>query len=139
MRKKKLIIIGAVLLVTIIAVVITSSQAPKWSEISFEAIVQETVTQPDGEIRLIVERTTEIYGSPLNSLSISDSTELVDKADNEISITDFSQSDTVTVVLKDAFDEESIFYYPTVYKVRLITTERQKENGGFGKKPRKKS
>lgn len=30
------------------------------------AVVQETVTQSDGEIRLIVERITEIYGSPFN-------------------------------------------------------------------------
>ena len=43
----------------------------KWSKLSFEAIVQEVVTQPDGETRLIVERTTEVYGNPLNSLSIS--------------------------------------------------------------------
>lgn len=120
-----MIIIGAVLFIAIIVVVITISQAPKWSELSFEAVVQETVNQPDGETRLIVERTTEIYGSPLNSLSISDNTELIDEEDNEISITNFNQGDTVIVVLKDAFNEESIFYYPTVYKVRLISTEKQ--------------
>lgn len=119
-----MIIIGAVLLVSIIAVVITISQAPKWSKLSFEAIVQEIVTQPDGEIRMIVERTTEIYGSPLNSISISDITELVDEEDNEISITDFKQGDTITVILENAFDEESIFYYPTVYKIKLISTEK---------------
>ncbi len=124
MKKKKLIIIGAVLLVSIIAVVITISQSPKWSKLSFEAIVQEVVTQPDGETRLIVERTTEVYGNPLNSLSISDITELVDEEDNEISITDFKQGDTITVILENAFDEESIFYYPTVYKIKLISTEK---------------
>ena len=69
-------------------------------------------------------RTTEIYGSPFNSLLISDSTKLVDEEDNIISITDFSRGDTVMVVLKDSFDEELIFYYPTVYQVRLISSEK---------------
>ncbi len=124
MRKKKWIIIGAILFVSIIVVAITISQAPKWSKLSFKAIVQEIVTQPDGEICMIVERTTEIYGNPLNSLSIKDSTELVDESDNKIPITDFNQGDTVMVVLENAFDEESIFYYPTVYKVKLISTEK---------------
>lgn len=124
MKKKKLIIIGVVLFVTIIVAVITINQVSKWSEMSFEAIVQETVTQSDGEIRLIVERTTEIYGSPFNSLLISDSTKLVDEEDNIISITDFSRGDTVMVVLKDSFDEELIFYYLTVYQVRLISSEK---------------
>lgn len=124
MRKKKWIIIGAILFVSIIVVVITISQAPKWSKLSFKAIVQEIVTQPDGEICMIVERTTEIYGNPLNSLSIKDSTELVDESDNKIPIADFNQGDTVMVVLENAFDEESIFYYPTVYKVKLISTEK---------------
>ena len=124
MKKKKLIIIGVVLFVTIIVAVITINQVSKWSEMSFEAIVQETVTQSDGEIRLIVERTTEIYGSPFNSLLISDSTKLVDEEDNIISITDFSRGDTVMVVLKDSLDEELIFYYPTVYQVRLISWEK---------------
>ncbi len=124
MRKKKLIIIGAILFVSIIVVVIAISQAPKWSKLSFKAIVQEIVTQPDGEICMIVERTTEIYGNPLNSLSIKDSTEVVDESDNKIPITDFNQGDTVMVVLENAFDEESIFYYPTVYKVKLISTEK---------------
>lgn len=99
MKKKKLIIIGVVLFVTIIVAVITINQVSKWSEMSFEAIVQETVTQSDGEIRLIVERTTEIYGSPFNSLLISDSTKLVDEEDNIISITDFSRGDTVILIL----------------------------------------
>ena len=49
---------------------------------------------------------------------------LVDEEDNIISITDFSRGDTVMVVLKDSFDEELIFYYPTVYQVRLISSEK---------------
>ena len=47
-----------------------------------------------------------------------------DEEDNIISITDFSRGDTVMVVLKDSFDEELIFYYPTVYQVRLISSEK---------------
>ncbi len=89
MKKKKLIIIGAVLLVSDYCCCNNNQSISKWSKLSFEAIVQEVVTQPDGETRLIVERTTEVYGNPLNSLSISDITELVDEEDNEISITDF--------------------------------------------------
>ena len=60
MKNKKYIII-AVLAVIVIAVVIVIAQPFKWSEKSFEAVVQETVTQSDGEIRLIVERTTEMF------------------------------------------------------------------------------
>lgn len=52
------------------------------------------------------------------------SIKLVDEEDNIISITDFSRGDTVMVVLKDSFDEELIFYYPTVYQVRLISSEK---------------
>ncbi len=60
MKNKKYIII-AVLAVIVIAVVIVIAQPFKWSEKSFEAVVQETVTQSDGEIQLIVERTTEMF------------------------------------------------------------------------------
>lgn len=77
MKNKKYIII-AVLAVIVIAAGIVIAQPLKWSEKSFEAVVQETVTQSDGEIRLIVERTTEIYGDPMNSLGISEETKLVD-------------------------------------------------------------
>lgn len=69
MNRKRLIIIGTVLAVIAI-VVLAITQSPKWSRISYEAIVQETVIQSDGEVRLIVERKTEIYGSPMNSLSM---------------------------------------------------------------------
>ena len=66
MKKKKWIIIGIiVILVFLVCGIILVSQSPKWSEMSFEAIVKETVIQPDGESRLIVERSVihEIYGS----------------------------------------------------------------------------
>ena len=92
MKNKKYIII-AVLAVIVIAAVIMIAQPFKWSEKSFEAVVQETVTQSDGEIRLIVERTTEIYGD--------------------------QQGDTVSVTLKDSFTEETPFYYPVVYEIKL--------------------
>lgn len=116
MKNKKYIII-AVLAVIVIAAVI--AQPFKWSEKSFEAVVQETVTQSDGEIRLIVERTTEIYGDPMNSLGISEKTKLVDANGKEIAIGDFQQGDTVSVTLKDSFTEETPFYYPVVYEIKL--------------------
>ncbi len=60
MKKKKLIIVGIMAALVIVIGAVAMNQSPRWSEKSFEAIVQETVMQPDGEIRLIVERTTEI-------------------------------------------------------------------------------
>lgn len=48
---KKYIIIGVVALIIIVAVVVIT-QSSEWSKITFEAIVQETVTQPDGGNRL---------------------------------------------------------------------------------------
>lgn len=117
MKKKKSIII-VIVAVVIVAAAIMITTPFKWSEKSFEAIVQEIVTQPDGEIRLIVERTTEIYGEPLNSLGISKDTKLLDEDEIPISIEDFQIGVTVEVTLKDSFTEEAIFYYPTVYEVK---------------------
>lgn len=119
MKNKKYVIAGAAALI-IVAAVAPITQSSKWSEESFEAIVQETVIQPDGETRLIVKRTTEIYGHPVNSLSISDQTELLNANEEEISIDDFHQGNIVSVVLKNAFTEERPFYYPTVYEIKLI-------------------
>lgn len=120
MKKKKFVIIGAIAVLIIAIVGITAvSQSTKMSEKSFDAVVQEVVTQPDGEIRLIVERTTEIYGDPINSLGISEDTKLLDADGNEISINDFKQGSTITVKLKDAFTEETPFYYPTVYEITI--------------------
>lgn len=118
MKNKKYIII-AVVAVIIVAAAIMITQPFKWSEKSFEAVVQETVTQSDGEIRLIVERTTEIYGSPVNSLGISEETKLLNANGEEIAIGDFRQGDTISVTLKDSFTEETPFYYPTVYEIKL--------------------
>ena len=120
MNRKRLIIIGIVLAVIAIFVVLAITQSPKWSQISYDAIVQETITQLDGEVRLIVERTTEIYDSPMNSLGISESTALVDANENPISIEDIQPGDVVKVTLKNAFNEEKPFYYPTVYEIKLI-------------------
>ena len=117
MKKKKSIII-VIVAVVIVAAAIMITTPFKWSEKSFEAIVQEIVTQPDGEIRLIVERTTEIYGEPLNSLGISKDTKLLDEDEIPISIEDFQIGVTVEVTLKDSLTEEAIFYYPTVYEVK---------------------
>lgn len=122
MKKKKLMIIGviAVLMIAIVGIT-TVSQSSKMSEKSFDAVVQEVVTQPNGEVRLIVERTTEIYGDPINSLGISKDTKLLNANGNEISVDDFQQGSKVTVKLKDAFIEETPFYYPTVYEIKLVS------------------
>lgn len=119
MKNKKYIII-VVIAVIIVAAAIMITQPFKWSEKSFEAVVQETVTQSDGEIRLIVERTTEIYGDPMNSLGISEETKLLNANGEEIVIGDFQQGNTVSVTLKDAFTEETPFYYPVVYEIKLV-------------------
>lgn len=119
---KKYIIIGVVVLI-IIVVVVMIIQSSKWSKITFEAIVQETVTRPDGENRLIVERTTEIYSNPMNSLGISEETKLLNANGEEIAISDFQQGDSVKVTLKDAFTEETPFYYPMVYEIKILANE----------------
>lgn len=121
MKNKKYIIFSVVALIAIAAVIGVISQSSKWSELSFEAVVQETVTQSDGEKRLIVERTTEIYGSPVNSLGISAETVLLNADGAKITIADFQEGDTVSVTLKDAFTEEIPFYYPTVYEVKKLS------------------
>lgn len=117
--KKKIVIVGiAVLLVVAVIALLTS--VPKWSERGFEAVVQETVTMPDGEIRLIVERTTEITGNPLNSLCIGEETKLLDTNRSTISVEAIQPGYKVEVTLKDAFTEETPFYYPTVYEIKVI-------------------
>lgn len=119
MNKNKIIFVGiGILLVAAIVALVTS--IPKWSEKSFEAVVQKTVTTQDGENRLIVERTTEIYGNPLNSLHIGEETELLDTDGKTISIEDLQPGTKVKVTLKDAFTEETPFYYPTVYEIKVI-------------------
>jgi len=121
MKKKKIMIIGVIAVLIIAVVGITAvSQSSKMSERSFDAVVQEIVTQPDGEVRLIVERTTEIYGDPTNSLGISKDTKLLDADGNAKSVRDFKQGSKVTVKLKDSFIEESPFYYPMVYEIKLM-------------------
>lgn len=121
MRKKKS---KYVVIIMILAVVICGAifigNSSKWSELEFEAVVEDVVTQADGEIRLIVERTTNIYGNPKNSLSISEETKLFDANEKEITINDLQKGAVVTVSLKDAFTEEVPFYYPIVYEIQII-------------------
>lgn len=124
MKKKKLMIVGIMAALVIVIGAMAMNQSPRWSEKSFEAIVQETVMQPDGEIRLIVERTTEIYGNPVNSLGISEDTKLLGKNGKELSINDFQQGNAVAVTLKDAFTEETPYYYPTVYEIKIIDADK---------------
>lgn len=121
MKNKKYIIITVVAVIIVVAALMIT-QPFKWSEKSFEAVIQETVTQSDGEIRLIVERTTEIYGDPINSLGISEETKLLSANGEEITIGDFNQGDTVSVTLKDSFTEETPFYYPIVYEIKVLHT-----------------
>lgn len=122
MKKKKMIIIAAAIMV-IVGVMIVITLVPKWSEITFEAVVQDVVMQEGEEVRLIVERTTEIYDNPMNSLGISEETALVNEKNQEISVEDFKSGAYVEVTLKNAFVEEIPFYYPTVYEVKLIDME----------------
>ena len=124
MKKKRLMIVGIMAALVIVIGAMAMNQSPRWSEKSFEAIVQETVMQPDGEIRLIVERTTKIYGNPVNSLGISEDTKLLGKNGKELSINDFQQGNAVTVTLKDAFTEETPYYYPTVYEIKIIDADK---------------
>lgn len=124
MKKKRLMIVGIMAALVSVIGAMAINQSPRWSEKSFEAIVQETVMQPDGEIRLIVERTTEIYGNPVNSLGISEDTKLLGKNRMELSINDFQQGNAVTVTLKDAFTEETPYYYPTVYEIKIIDADK---------------
>ncbi len=119
MKKNKIIFVGiGILLVATVIFLFTS--VPKWSEKGFEAVVQETVTTPDGETRLIVERTTEIYGTPLNSLHIGEETKLLDIDGKALSIEDLQPGMKVKVTLKDSFTEETPIYYPIVYEIKAL-------------------
>lgn len=119
MKKNKIIFAGIGILL-VAAVIVLFASVPKWSEKSFEAVVQETVTTPDGEIRLIVERTTEIYGNPLNSLHIGEETKLLDIDGKTLSIEDLQPGMKVKVTLKDSFTEETPIYYPIVYEIKAL-------------------
>lgn len=117
--KKRSIITGIIALVVVLAIA-AIVLPPTWSKRSFEAVVEETTTHQNGEMRLVVRRTTEIYGNPLNSLHISRETELIGRDGEAISIEDIKPGYAVKVTLKDSFIEESLFYYPTVYEIRMI-------------------
>lgn len=125
MRKQRLMILGGVILI-LAMLVITVIQMPKWadqwSRKSYEAIIQGIVVQPDGEVRLIVERVTEIYSDPLNALRISEHTVFVDREGKSASVEQLQPGDRVEVTLKDSFIEETPYYYPTVYKISILQT-----------------
>ncbi len=123
MKKKKPVIIIAAIIAVIIVAVAVVAQSSNWSKLSYEAVVQEAVTMPDGEIRLIVERTTEIHANPLNSLHIGEETKLIDTDGKTISVADLRLGIKVKVTLKDAFTEETPFYYPTVYEIKVIEND----------------
>lgn len=125
MKKQKLMILGGVILMLAMLVIIVIQMpkwADQWSRKSYEAIIQETVVQPDGEVRLIVERVTEIYSDPLNALRISEHTVFVDREGRSASVEQLQPGDRVEVTLKDSFIEETPYYYPTVYKISILQT-----------------
>lgn len=99
------------------------TQSPKWSRLSFEAIVQETVIQPDGEVRLIIKRTTKVYADPLNSLHIDENTKLLGDDGKLVSIGELQPGYKVKVTLENSFIEEVPFYYPIVYEVKLLSDD----------------
>ena len=119
MKKKNIIIISAAMLVIAAAAAVLFIQPSKWSQKTFEAIVQETITRPDGALCLIVDRTTERYSDSLNSLHISEDTELIGLDGKKISFSEILPGCKVEVTLKDAFTEEVPFYYPVVYKIKV--------------------
>lgn len=118
--KKKLFIIVGLIVVLVIAALVSIKMSPNWSNLTFEASVCETIKQPNGEMRLIVERTTKIYGNPKNSLHIGDDTKLIGNNGEVITLTDIKNGNNVKVTLKDSFIEETPFYYPTVYEIKII-------------------
>lgn len=117
---KKPVVIALITLVVIGIGVFAITQSPKWSLLEYEAVVQDQVTSPDGEKRLIVERTTNRYGDPLNSLSIGAETKLLDHEGKQIGLEAFASGSKVRVTLEDSFVEESPFYYPSVHEVQLL-------------------
>lgn len=119
-KKRVLLLVAAGLAILVIAAILFMGSIPKWSQQTFEAVVQETTTRPDGEVCLIVQRTTEIYSDPVNSLHISEDTSLLDAAGNKIALADLAPGATVKVTLENSFVEETPFYYPTVYEIRII-------------------
>lgn len=62
----------------------------------------------------------KIEDNPMNSLGISDDTKLLNASGEKIAITDFNPGDAISVTLKDSFTEETPFYYPVVYEIKLI-------------------
>lgn len=118
MKKKN--IVGMIIFISLLLAAIFMLISTKASEKTFEAVILNTVIQSDGEVRLIVERTTQIYANPNNSLAISSETSLVDEKGNRAEIAAFQSGTHVKVRLKDAFIEETPFYYPTVYEIRII-------------------
>jgi len=117
--KKRFIIIGIAVLIVIIAVAVIILP-PTWSKGSFEAVVQESVTEQGGVTSLTVEKTTEVYGDPLCALHISESTKIFDDNGNEISVRDIQPGYTVRVTLENSSVEGNPTYYPIVFEIKVI-------------------
>lgn len=118
MKRTAAIALVALAIVGVAIFVVT--QSPKWSLLEYEATVQEVVIQPDGERRVIVERTTNLHGSPINSLGISTDTKLLAQNGSAIELDDLTVGSKVQVLTEDSFVEELPFYYPSVHEIRLM-------------------
>ncbi len=124
LKRKNAIIVSIIIIAVAAAIGVVLAQSSQWSRISFEAVVKEIVTQPDGEVRLLVERRTNVYGSPLNSLGISRDTKLLNAEGRSISPKDIRPGSFVKITAKDAFTEETPVYYPVVYEIRVTSSDR---------------
>lgn len=98
MKKKKTIIILGAIIAAVITAVVFAAELSNWSNLSYEAIVQEMAAMPDGEIRLIVERTTEIYANPLNSLHIGEKTKTLDTDGKTISVEELQPGSNENII-----------------------------------------
>lgn len=74
----------------------------------------------DGRDLELTAREFEILQYLANSLGISKDTKLLDADGKNISAKDIPSGSSVKVTVKDAFNEETPFYYPVVYEIRLI-------------------
>lgn len=120
--KKWFVLLGIVASVSIIVVAVTIASGT-WSNISFEAVVQERATEQDGIMNLIVEIATEGFIDPLCSLHISENTKILDESGNRILVRDIQVGYTVKVKLKNSSIEGNPTYYPTVFEVKVLRRE----------------
>lgn len=120
MKRKRFGLMLAILTAAVIGAILVFSRFADGSKLSCEAVVQETITMPGGETRLLVERTTKLYGSPYHALGIGKETRLLNAEGKTISVRDLKSGMHVQVSMKDTFIEETPYYYPIVYEIRIL-------------------